>query len=142
MRLRQRSGCSDRCWRRCGGSSASKTDGGGVGTACADFVQKYCGRLQACEPGLLAIAGFASVADCTAFYLPGCNDAADVAAHRRYACPGAAVRRSAGRDELHRFPAGRPGPPACLPRGGTIPNGGSCSSNWQCATGRCLVSST
>jgi hypothetical protein len=30
--------------------------------------------------------------------------------------------------------------PACLPRGGTIPNGGSCNSNWQCATGRCFVS--
>ncbi len=123
----------------CGGSGASKPDGSGGGTACADYAQKYCGRILACEPGLLPIFGFATVADCASYYLPGCNDQLTAP----YTGDTAALVQQCG-DQLAAlscadFVEGAVAP-ACLPRGGTIPNGGSCSINWQCATGRCFVS--
>ena len=124
----------------CGGSSVSKPDGSSGGTACADYAQKYCGRLQACEPGLLPIFGFATVADCTSFYVPGCND--QLSAPHTGDTP--ALVQQCG-DQLAAmscadFLQGGVVAPACLPRGGTIPNGGSCNNSWQCATGRCFVS--
>jgi hypothetical protein len=123
----------------CGSSTANRSDGGGggTGTACADYAQKYCQRLQACAPGILAIDGFTSVAECTAYYQPGCNDAL-VAPHTG---DTAALVQQCG-DEVASLSCtdllqGGAFPAACLPRGGTIPNGGSCNSNWQCASARC-----
>ncbi len=124
----------------CGGSGASKPDGGGnAATVCADYAQKYCGRIQACEPGLLPIFGFATVDDCASFYIPGCKD--QLTAPHTGDTPalveqcGAELAAMSCADLLEGSVAS-----ACLPRGGTVPNGGSCSSNWQCATGRCFVS--
>ena len=129
----------------CGSSSAKKADGGGGGgsggTVCADYAEKYCDRLQVCAPGFLAIAGFASVADCTAYYTPGCNDSLLVS----HTGDTVALVQQCG-DQLAAMSCTDllqgSSAPACLPRGGTIPNGGSCNSNWQCASGRCAMSFT
>jgi hypothetical protein len=125
----------------CGGSGASKPDGGGnAATVCADYAQKYCGRLLACEPGLLPIFGFATVDECRSFYIPGCTDL--LTAPHTGDTPvlvqqcGDQLAAMSCTDVLERGLVA----PACLPRGGTIPNGGSCNNDWQCATGRCFVS--
>ena len=124
----------------CGGSGANKADGsGGNGaTACADYVQKDCDRIQACVPGFLSIIGLPNVADCAAYYLPACKDA--LAALHTGDTP--ALVEQCGEQlaamsctEFLQSGSGS----ACLPHGGTTPNGGVCTTSWQCASGRCSV---
>jgi hypothetical protein len=125
----------------CGSSNANKPDGsGGAATSCADYGQKYCDRLQACMPGVLTLYGFASVADCAAYYVPGCN-ASLAALHTGNTVAlvqqcGDQLAGMSCTDLMQGASA-----PACLPQGGTISNGEACSSSWQCASGRCSVQS-
>ena len=137
----------------CSGSSSNRSDGGGggpgtaggggrgtgggPGTACNDYVAKYCARAQACEPGALTLAGFTSPADCASYFLPYCNDA--------FAAPhtgetvallqqcGDGIAALSCTDFLQKGVV----VPACRPQGGTIANGGSCNNDWQCASGSC-----
>jgi hypothetical protein len=125
----------------CGGSGASKADGGGDGvTVCGNYAQKYCNQLQVCAPGIFPFFGFATVADCAATYGPECKDAL-TAPHT--GATVALVQQCS--DQLAALSCAQllqgGAAPACFPRGGTIANGGACSSEWQCASGRCSVQS-
>jgi hypothetical protein len=126
-----------------GGSGGGRTGGGGgsggggPGTACNDYVAKYCARAQACEPGALTLAGFTSLADCASYFLPYCNDAF-AAPHTGQTVAllkqcGDAIAALSCTDFLQKGLV----VPACRPQGGTIANGGSCNNDWQCASGSC-----
>jgi hypothetical protein len=122
-----------------GGGAGSAGAGGSSGNACDDSITKYCNRLQACAPGLFPLSGFTSLADCVSFLLPSCQDA--LAAPHTGETPALAQQCGDGvaamscTDFLQGVSV-----PACVPQGGTIPQGGSCSNDWQCVTGRCFVS--
>ena len=129
----------------CGGSSPNKADGGGggiggsAGTACVEYITKYCNQVQACTPGFIPLLGFTSVADCTSYYVQGCKDAL-AAPHTGDTVAlveqcGDAIAATSCTAFMQRGGA----PSACLPHGGTIVNGGSCYNDWQCASGRCAV---
>jgi hypothetical protein len=119
----------------CGGSGASKVDGGGSG-ACSDYITKYCDRVQACEPGFLALGGFTSLADCVSYFVPACEDAL-AAPHTGETtallqqCGDAIAAMSCADLLLGAYAS------ACYPQGGTIAIGGACNNDWQCASGRC-----
>ncbi|MEP6652602.1 MAG: hypothetical protein ABJA82_04550 [Myxococcales bacterium] len=123
-----------------GGGNGGEGNGGEGGNACDDSIRKYCNRLQACAPGLFPLSGFTSVADCMSFFLPPCKDA--LAAPHTGQTPalvqqcGDGITAMSCTDFLQRVTV-----PACLPQGGTIPNGGSCNSDWQCVSGRCWAAS-
>jgi hypothetical protein len=130
----------------CGGSSnksdgglSNKKDGGLSGSGCAAYASAFCAEFQACLPGLFPVFSFADSSDCQAFYLQSCNDAlaaphsgwtASVAEQCGSAYSGMNCTTFLGQGEI---------PAACLVHGGTVANGGACSSPWQCASGRCSL---
>lgn len=119
-----------------GDSSAKKADGGTLTTACVDSVTKYCDRLQDCEPGSFAVDGYGSVADCVSDKIALCNGA--LTAPHTGETPALVEQCGDGIAAMSctDFIQGKT-VPACLPQGGTIAAGGSCSSDWQCASGGC-----
>ncbi len=123
-----------------GGTGGTKGDGGGAGDACAAYATKYCDRLQTCTPGLLALSGFTSLADCASFFMPACADA--LAAPHTGATSallrqcGDGVAAMSCTDFVQGMTVA-----ACLPKGGTIPTGGACNNDWHCASGRCWAPS-
>jgi hypothetical protein len=119
------------------GSNASKTDGGSSGAGCA-AMGAYCDRLAACAPGWMAISGFPDAASCKTYYVAQCN--AELAAPQTgltsslaQQCGEVIAAASCGA-----FLSRMPFSSACIPRGGTIPNGASCGTSWQCASGSCF----
>ena len=125
----------------CGSSSSKKTDGGSGGSACADYAGAFCAEFQACAPGLFQIFGFSGLSECTSFYEGSCNDSL-TAPHSGWTAPRAEQCGSeyAGMDcTTFLGQGGVPG--ACVVQGGTVPNGGGCSTPWQCSSGRCSATS-
>lgn len=117
-----------------GGSSKSGSD---AGTGCAAYASQYCARLEACAPGILTVFGFGSASDCLASYQQSCEISL-TAPHSGFTAAiaeqcGAAYAGQSCRDLLD----GTQVLSACVIRGGTVADGGSCSSDWQCASGRC-----
>lgn len=117
----------------------TKTDGGGVGDACADYVAKYCDRLQACAPGLLPLSGFTSLADCASYFISACADALaaphTAATRALFQQCGDGIAAMSCTDFVQGMTVA-----ACVPKGGTIPIGGACENDWQCSSGRCWAS--
>ncbi len=122
------------------GSNVSKTDGGGSGAGCA-ALGAYCDRVEACEPGWMALLGFPDGASCKAYYVAQCN--AELVAPQTGLTSSLAQQcgEAIAATSCAAFLSGMPISSACLPRGGTIPNGGSCGTSWQCASGSCFGNS-
>jgi hypothetical protein len=108
-----------------------------AGTACADYAQQYCERLQSCAPGLLAYSFPGGMAKCTSYYTGTCEISLGAAGTGD--SPGlveqcaSAISATSCADVL----AAASFPSACLPHGGAVPNDGACIDSWQCASGRC-----
>jgi hypothetical protein len=122
----------------CVSSKSSPPDGsGGSGlTGCAAYAAKVCERFQTCAPGLMPLFGFASQAECVTFEQDGCE--VDLTARQTGNSP--ALVQQCG-DALGAMTCaeflGSGSAAPCLPHGGSVANGGSCSTSWQCASGRC-----
>ncbi len=120
------------------GSSSGKPGGGSNGSGCA-ALGADCDRIAACEPGAMALLGFPDSATCKSYFVDQCNEEiaaphSGLTASLAQQC-GDAIAAASCADFLMTAPISS----ACLPKGGTIPNGGSCSTPWQCASGRCSV---
>jgi hypothetical protein len=121
------------------GGSSNKTDGGLSGSGCAAYASAFCAEIQTCAPGLFPIFGFADNADCQALYTRSCNDSL-VAPRSGWT---ASLAEQCGRGYAGMNCAtflGQGGvPAACLAHGGTVANGGACSTPYQCVSGRCSL---
>jgi hypothetical protein len=118
------------------GSNSGKTDGGGNGSGCL-ALGAVCDRIEACEPGAMAIFGFTDSASCKSYEVAQCNQElaaphSGLTASLAQQC-GQAIAGMSCAVYLSEAPAAA----ACLPHGGTVANGSSCSTPWQCASGRC-----
>jgi hypothetical protein len=122
-----------------GGSGGTGGSGGGSASGCADYASKFCAEIQTCAPGFLKVLGFGDLAGCQRVYLASCNDS--------LVAPSSAWTSALAEQCANGYAGmncatflGQGGiPPACLIRGGTVPNGGPCSTPWQCASGRCSL---
>jgi hypothetical protein len=121
----------------CGGSSAKP----GTASACDDYAKKQCDREAACAPGAFAIVGDADEAACQTYAASYCQDWLE-AAHTAWT-PSLVEQCGDGFAAMScpTYLAEGTTPSACLPHGGTLPNGASCTTPWQCASGRCSVDS-
>lgn len=101
----------------------------------------YCDRLAACAPGWIAISGFPDIATCKSYSVAQCN--AELAAPQTGLTSSLAQQcgEAIAATSCAAFLSGMPISNACIPRGGTIPNGGSCGTSWQCASGSCFGAS-
>lgn len=121
------------------GRGGSGGGSGGSGSGCADYASKFCAEIQTCAPGLLQILGFGDLSGCQKAYAASCN--ASLAAPGSAWTAALAEQCGNGYDGMSCTTfLGEGGiPTACLVRGGTVANGGPCSTPWQCASGRCSL---
>jgi len=121
------------------GGTSNKNDGGLSGSGCAAYASALCAKIQACAPGLFPIFGFAEISDCQANYLQSCNDT--LAAPDSGWTASVAEQCGSAYSDLNCTTFLGPGgnPATCLAHGGTVANGGACSTPWQCASGRCSL---
>ena len=121
----------------CGSSQGSPADGSGGGAAgCDAYAAKLCEQLQTCAPAFMPLFGITDIADCLGFYRQSC----DTTAHAVQSGWTPQIAQQCG-DAIGAMSCdqflGRPQVAGCMPHGGTVANGGSCNSSWQCASGLC-----
>jgi hypothetical protein len=103
---------------------------------CASLASGTCAKEQACVPALFHFV-FSDLSTCTTLVERQCE--ASLAAPHTGATPALAAQcgQAFAAVNCEQFLAN--GPAVCQPHGGTIQTGGACGDPWQCASGRCLV---